>query len=219
MHTRKHAPGTSFPTPPGTCFVMPSLPYPDGNYPIRTFDDPAGSNYHPFVVMTDGKDFVECAMAMTKDCPKEGKRRSLKISVIENGIDIPDPCPPMDPENVRSQYTDFSYIMVIPKATLYDADLRVCDHGAPKDPEPVLPPKTMAVLTAKYKAAIRNMDVEVTDPFLYYDGEAPCDLSGYREDPAVARLRAARSKERLRQARAVSANVRPKDRDVAGPDY
>lgn len=144
MVKRRHRPGTSFPTPPGTCFVMPDLPLPDlTDYGLR-------QNNHPFIVLTDSDEYVQCAMAQTIRCPYEHKDNFYLMEQAGAMIELDNPHPPMQSANIRSQGTDLSRIFLIPKKELYDAELFICCDGAINDPAPVLPDDTLDSILSSF---------------------------------------------------------------------
>lgn len=121
MITKNHDKPGYFPTPPGTCIIKPDFPLGDGS-------KSSGKNWHPFVVVTDGDDYVECLMGRTLYDARSGKDRTWKLDKIEGAMEITDPCPPMDYPNRRRQYVDASQVMIVPKAILYEStNLELCN--------------------------------------------------------------------------------------------
>ena len=115
-----------FPTPPGTCFVKPDLPFSDGTLP------PNGQpNWHPYIVVKDNPDYVECVMGKTLWSAKDPTKNHLaKLERFYSLNEIEEPCPPMESKQSRRQYFDASQIIAIPKALLYEADnIKICNDG------------------------------------------------------------------------------------------
>lgn len=132
--SRRHTPGTRVKLPKGTCFLLPSMPF-----PADSDAAPGERNAHPFIVLATTEDMVLAVMAQTLECPDEGKFNRRKFDRLDIGVELRDPCPPMQPNERRTQYVDASCAYVIPKKLLLDApDLRICQDGANGVPNPVL---------------------------------------------------------------------------------
>ena len=126
MITRKHDKPGPFPTPPGTCIIKPDLPLGDGT---RT----ASKNWHPFIVVKETDDSVECVMGRTLYDARTGKDRRDKLQKIEGAMELTDPCPPMDYPNRRRQYVDAGQVLVIPKKLLFlSTDVEICSFKGDK---------------------------------------------------------------------------------------
>ena len=113
-----------FPTPPGTCFVKPDLPFSDGTLP------PNGqANWHPYIVAEDHDDHVVCVMGKTLWSAKDPTKNHLaKLERFYSLNEIEEPCPPMESKESRRQYFDASQVIAIPKAMLYDANnIKICN--------------------------------------------------------------------------------------------
>jgi hypothetical protein len=122
---QKHNKGY-FPTPPGTCFVKPDLPFSDGTLP------PQGqANWHPYIVVNENADFVECVMGKTLWSAKDPTKNHLaKLDRIYSLNEIEEPCPPMESKQTRRQYFDAAQLIAFPKAMLYDAEnIKICNDG------------------------------------------------------------------------------------------
>ena len=118
-----------FPTPPGTCFVKPDLPFSDGTLP------PNGqANWHPYIVINEQDDFVECVMGKTLWSAKDPTKNHLaKLDRIYSLNEIEEPCPPMENKATRHQYYDAAQVIAFPKAMLYDAtNIKICNDGGYK---------------------------------------------------------------------------------------
>lgn len=172
MRTQKHAAPGYVPTPAGTCFVMPSLPMADGS-------KPTGNNWHPFVIISEGKESVECLMGRTLYEPahngKPEKDRTWKLSRIPGAVEINDPCPPMDPKARRRQYVDASQIMVIPKKILYEStDLEICNNSGLK-----LSNQEVKDLNDAAKKYGLTRNACYTDPFNYQTSDEDFSVDKY----------------------------------------
>ena len=115
-----------FPTPPGTCFVKPDLPFSDGTVPPNGM-----KNWHPYIVVNEQDDFVECVMGKTLWSASDPTKNHLnKLYRFQSLNEIEEPCPPMESKETRRQYFDASQVIAIPKALLYDADnIKICNDG------------------------------------------------------------------------------------------
>lgn len=202
MYTRPHAQGTSFPTPPGTCFTAPAMPMPGG--PAHAGREP---NLHPFLVIAETETHVQCLMCRTLYSAGENKDKLHQLDRYrrENGLTvIRNPCPPMDPNDQRIQGVVLQPPVLVPKAVLYDmADLRVCCMDGRYDPAPGMDPDEvdhLALLSRSMgtNAAIRPRVISVVpeDKAARARREAPdagwsassgllCIYLPYPEDPSA----------------------------------
>ena len=205
---RDHEPGTSFPTPEGTCFIMDSLPYASGMYPD-------GPNRHRFVVVENGGEYVDCVMAQTLYCdqPTEKKDRLHVLEERQSAEEIKSICPPMAPEGSRRIYTNLAEVVRIPKKLLFDAgDLRICCEAAENAPEPrigmndgIARQRSVSEIQ-RLKNRISALDAEGLvkrrNPFSYKYGARRFDISGYHESAGLADLREAEAgRQAVRKSR------------------
>lgn len=171
MKTMRHNKKGYFPTPPGTCFIMPDLPLANGDYP------PGGRNGHPFVVITDGDEYVECVMTVTNRCAAEGKDRNWKLFELENMTEIREPCPPMDPRRIREQSVDVQSLVTVPKKVLYEStDVRICCNEGT-----ALPERQVKRITAAVNAYAADHPDQwlMIDPYDYEDGDQDYSIKDY----------------------------------------
>ena len=164
MKTIRHSQPGYFSTPTGTCFIKDDLPLPDGT----RFSVP---NRHPFIVINELDDAVECVMARTLHCEREGKDMRHKLRYDEN-VEILDPHPPMETKETRGQYVNTQGIVIIPKRVLYEAtDVRICADGGYR-----LNQKDVERLkkTAMYQA-VHFRDAKQLDPYDYEEIPYPID--------------------------------------------
>ena len=163
METIRHKTPGYFSTPPGTCIIKPDLPFPDGTR-LNV------KNRHPFIVITDGPDYVECVMARTLWCDYEGKDLRHKLRYHEN-IEISNPHPPMESGETRGQYVNCLGTTIIPKRVLYTStDLSFCcDGGTCLNMEDVQRLRTAA------KQFSNERDAKQLDPYDYEELPYPID--------------------------------------------
>ena len=164
MKTVKHDSPGYFPTPPGTCLIKPDLPMADGC--------PApGKNWHPFIVISEKDDAVECVMGRTLTDARTGKDRSWKLGKIQGAVEIMDPCPPMDFKDRRRQYVDVSQVMVIPKAVLYaSTNVEICNFRGN-----CLSAEQTKILAHEARMHASDRFASYSDPFDYENKDYPID--------------------------------------------
>lgn len=228
MDLRKHETSTRIPLPPGTCFVMKTLPYPDGRWP------PERNNNHPFIVLQSNKDgnCVLCAMAQTLVCEYEGKDHYGQFERhMDTCIEIKAPNPPMEPRETRMQYADLANLIWIPKKELFDdPSFRICQTGDRDNPTPLLdtpvtvgydeagePVTRSQIQCIRTKAArlIKEGAVSIFDWYDYAGTPVPerqeyYGLDGCRTDPLYERLaRKQAAGEKATQLRSAGRQERP----------
>lgn len=164
MRTIRHNQPGYFPTPPGMCFTKPDLPLPDGTH-LNV------ANRHPFVIINEMDDAVECVMARTLYCEREGKDLRHKLRYDEN-VEILNPHPPMESGDTRGQYVNTQGTIIVPKRILYEAtDVRVCnDGGWLLDKADVQRLKSAAMYQA-----VHFRDSKQLDPYDYEELPYPID--------------------------------------------
>ena len=122
MRTIRHNQPGYFSTPPGMCFTKPDMPMTDGTH----LNVP---NRHPFIILNENDDMVECVMAKTLYCEREGKDLTRKLKYAEH-IELNNPHPPMESAETRRQFVDTSTTFIVPKHILYEStDIRICADG------------------------------------------------------------------------------------------
>lgn len=178
MITKNHDRPGYFPTPPGTCIIKPDLPLGDGS---RT----GGKNWHPFIVITDGDDYVECLMGRTLYDARSGKDRTWKLEKLQGAVEITDPCPPMDYPDRRRQYVDASQVMCVPKAVLFAAtDVEICSFKGSR-----LSQEQTKTLQDAARAHVTDRFATYSDPYDYENKSYPIDQyvskpTGHRRVPS-----------------------------------
>ena len=188
MKTVRHDKPGYFPTPPGTCFIKPDLPLGAGTRG-------GGKNWHPFIVISEDQDSVECLMGRTLYDAATGKDRTWKLDKIAGAMEITNPCPPMDKPERRRQYVDASQVICVPKAVLYaSTDVEICSvYGTQLDQE-----QTRALASAARKQSTSRF-ASYVDPYDMAHNDYPIDkfLPGRHDRPLPATPEAAPDTQEL----------------------
>lgn len=168
-----------FDTSPGVCFIKPDLPYIlMENARVRSL--PTGNNHHPFLIISETSDSVECVLTQTLECPREYKNRLRRLNRPEN-YEIRNTYPPLDPNHTpdpddrRRQYVDTKRVIEIPKKILFDAtDLEICGDGRQKLNE-------TDVINIKNSVNRHTFDINAVYNAPWSNDRTNYDLSAYRE--------------------------------------